>query len=268
MSQGTYFRDHWATIEPDRLAYYDTFFNLPANALDTLLAPLALADGHVCLDLGCGPGYLATAMAQRVGPTGHVHALDLNAEFLDRARTVAADAGVADRCSFHHVADDGVPLRDGMVDRALAKNVLEYVPDLAATLAEVKRVLRPGGSLVAIDSDWGFLVAEPLSAREITEIVNAASPAYREPHIGRKLRHAFRLAGYDDVTVNVITRPDVKGLVRGVLDNIVHYGASLGRLDQERANALISRLDDALVSGEYLVVLPQFVVVGYNQPER
>ena len=268
MSEGNYFRDHWATVEPERLAYDDTFFDLPANALDTLLAPLTLADGHVCVDLGCGPGYVAVAMAQRIGPTGHVHALDLNAEFLDHARAVAAAADVADRCTFHHVTNDDLPLPDGTVDRALAKNVLEYVPDLTATLGEVNRVLRPGGALVAIDSDWGFLVAEPLSAREISEIVDAAAPVYREAHIGRKLRQAFRLAGYDDVTVNVITRPDVKGLVRGVLDNIIHYGVALGRLDQVRADAFTSRLDDALASGEYLVVLPQFVVVGYKQSDR
>jgi SAM-dependent methyltransferase len=268
MSQGTYFRDHWATIEPERLAYYDSFFDLPANALDTLLAPLALADGHTCLDLGCGPGYITAAMAQRIGPTGHVHGLDMNADFLDRARRVAADARVADRCTLHHVTDDRVPLPDDTVDRALAKNVLEYVPDLAATLAEVKRVLRPGGSLVAIDSDWGFLVAEPLSATEISEIVDAARPVYREPNIGRKLRSAFRLAGYDDVVVNVITRPDIKGLVRGVLDNIVNYGVALGRLDPRRAESVRSRLDDALARGEYLVVLPQFVVVGYKPSDR
>ena len=188
--------------------------------------------------------------------------MDVNADFLQRARAVSVDGGVDALCSFHHMLDEVLPLDDETVERALAKNVLEYVPDLAATLAELHRVLRPGGRLLAIDSDWGFMVAEPLSADELREVLTAASPAFREPHIGRKLRGAFIAAGYTDVQVNVMAFADVNGLLRGVLDNMVRYGIQFQRLSDARASEVADRLDAGQRDGSFLVVLPQFFVSG------
>jgi SAM-dependent methyltransferase len=188
--------------------------------------------------------------------------VDVNAAFLQRARAVSADGGVDAFCSFHHMLDEVLPLDDETVERALAKNVLEYVPDLATTLAELHRVLRPGGRLLAIDSDWGFMVAEPLSADELREVLTAASPAFREPHIGRKLRGAFIAAGYTDVHVNVMAFADVNGLLRGVLDNMVRYGIQFQRLSDTRAREVADRLDAGQRDGSFLVVLPQFFVTG------
>lgn len=133
--------------------------------------------------------------------------------------------------------DEHLPLEDGSVDRALAKNVLEYVPDVAATLTELHRVMRTGGRLLAIDSDWGFVIAEPLSADEIREVFTAASHAFREPLIGRKLRGAFLTAGFTDVAVNVFALADVEGMMRGVLDNMFRYGLEGGRLRGSRRRA-------------------------------
>ncbi len=262
MGADTYYRDHWITVEPERFAYYDSLFRVPEPVIAKLLAPLAIERGHVCVDLGCGPGYLVAAMATRAGADGHVHGVDVNADFLQRARAVNAEGGVDAVCSFHHMLDEVLPLDDETVDRALAKNVLEYVPDLAATLGELYRVVRPGGRLLAIDSDWGFMVAEPLSADEVREVLTAASPAFREPHIGRKLRGAFVAAGFIDVQVDVIAFADVGGVLRGVLDNMVRYGIEFERLPDARATEVRLRLDAAQQDGSFLVVLPQFVVTG------
>src|SRR5205085_496582 len=84
--------------------------------------------GQAVLDYGCGPGWLAIELARRVGSRGIVHALDLNEIFLERAAGHAAAEGMKDRIRFHHAADDRIPLPDGSVDCAIAKNVLEYAP--------------------------------------------------------------------------------------------------------------------------------------------
>ncbi len=262
MSQETYFHDHWVTIEPERFAYYDALFQHPAAVLDRMLAPLGLTAGQVCLDLGCGPGHVAAAMARHVGPGGHVHGVDVNEPFLARAADVAAAAGVAGLCTFHHVTGEELPIVTGAVDRVVAKNVLEYVPDLGATLGEVARVLAPGGRLVAMDSDWGFVVVEPLAPEEVAELFRAAAPAFREPFIGRKLRAAFIDAGLADVQVTVVAATDTAGRTRGILENMINYGLTFGRLGPERATDLRTRLDAAMAAGTYLVVLPQFVVTG------
>ena len=54
-----------------------------------------------------------------------------------------------------------------------------------------------------MDSDWGFIVVEPLTTDEVREVFTAAAPAFKEPYVGRKLRGAFVAAGFVDVTVEV-----------------------------------------------------------------
>lgn len=107
-----------------------------------------------------------------------------------------------------------MPGADGAVDRVLAKNLFEYVPDLADRLGEMQRVLCPGGRAVAVDSDWGFMVVEPLTPDEVCEVFTAAAPAFREPYVGRKLRGPFVSAGFRDVTVEVQVLPADGGLPR------------------------------------------------------
>ena len=258
----TYYKDHWVAIEPERFARYDEMFKLDDKRADRLLAPLALAAGQTALDLGCGPGYVAAQMARLVGPSGHVHALDVNADFVTRARAVAAEAGVAARVEVHHLTSERFPLADGTCDRALAKNVLEYVPDAAATLRELHRVLKPGGTLTAMDSDWAFVLIEPLTPDETRELFAAAAPAFREPLIGRKLRGLFRGAGFRDVQVDLAASADDKGFMRPIVENMLGYAKKFGTMSEARAAELRARVETAIASGEYLGVLPQFVVRG------
>src|SRR5690606_13659270 len=139
-----------------------------------------------------------------------VHGLDVNETFVQRATARAAEAGLAARTTFHHVTDERIPLPDASADRILCKNVLEYVPDYHATLAECRRVLKPGGLLYAIDSDWGLVVLQPLDPVTVTELFLAAGPAFREPYIGRRLPGALHRAGFQDITVRVQAGVDQK----------------------------------------------------------
>jgi ubiquinone/menaquinone biosynthesis C-methylase UbiE len=261
-SLDTYYKDHWVAIEPERFARYDAMFQLDDARADKLLAPLAVAPGQTALDLGCGPGYVAAQLARLVGPSGRVHALDVNADFVARARAVAAQAGVAQRVEVHHLTGERFPLPDALCDRALAKNVLEYVPDALATLRELHRVLKPGGTLTAMDSDWAFVLIEPLAPDEVRELFAAAAPAFKQPLIGRKLRALLRAAGFRDVRVDVAASADDKGHLRPVVENMLGYARKFATMSEARAGELRARVEAAIASGDYLAVLPQFVVRG------
>ncbi len=258
----TYHKDHWVEIEPERFDRYDRMFRLDPRFAVKLLAPVGVQEGETVLDFGCGPGYVAVELARVVGATGAVHAVDVNAEFIERARQVAAEAGVGERITHHCAVDETLPLPDASVDRIYCKNVLEYVPDLAHTLSELVRVLRPGGTIVASDSDFGFVVVEPLSPAEVAELFDAAAPAFKEPNVGRKLRNAYRHAGLTDVKVDIQVAPDPKGNLRGVLENMLGYGTRFGRMSEARADELRARLDAAVAEGEFLMALPQWWVRG------
>ena len=131
-----YYRDHWVEIDSERLRRYDEMFRVPPERVDALLKPLSLSKGHRVLDFGCGPGFVATEIARKVGPNGTVHAVDVNREFVAKAQVISEAAGISERLTAHHIEDETLPIGTGTLDRAFAKNVLEYVPEVLNTLKE------------------------------------------------------------------------------------------------------------------------------------
>jgi arsenite methyltransferase len=123
---------------------------LPETALLASLGcgnPTAVAElreGEVVLDLGSGGGIDVILSARRVGPTGKAYGLDMTEEMLDLARRNAAEAGVAN-VEFLEGQIEAVPLPAASVDVVISNCVVNLSPDKAAVLAEVFRVLRPGG---------------------------------------------------------------------------------------------------------------------------
>ena len=109
--------------------------------------PTAVADlrpGEVVLDLGSGGGIDVLLSASRVGPTGFAYGLDMTDEMLTLARQNAATAG-ATNVEFRKGRIESIPLGDDSVDVVISNCVVNLSTDKAAVLAEVARVLRPGG---------------------------------------------------------------------------------------------------------------------------
>ncbi len=261
MQAETYYRDHWLDVDPERIeAYEDMFRWRPQMA--PLLAPAEIDEGHVVVDYGCGPGMLALELARRVGPEGHVHAVDINELFLARAAEHAEREGVRDRITFHRIEKDALPLVDESVDRVICKNVLEFVDEPVSTLRDFRRVLRPGGLVHATDSDWGMLVVEPIGPERLARVFDAASIAYRTPLIGRKLHGLMRSAGLGDVRVAVLTGPDTKGHAAPILLNMAKYARESKRLDEKEIDRFVEDVKRAIEERTYLLVLPQFLVTG------
>jgi len=102
--------------------------------------------GHTVLEVGPGPGYFTVEVARRVGPEGWVVCVDIQPEMIEALRRRLLQAGVTNVLPL--VGDAlGLPLAEGSVDRAFLVTVLGEVPDRAKTLAELRRVLKPGGIL-------------------------------------------------------------------------------------------------------------------------
>jgi arsenite methyltransferase len=106
--------------------------------------------GETLLDLGCGAGIDTVLAAQRTGPTGHVVALDFLPEMLERTSAAAAEAGLANVDPLEGDIE-AIPLADGSVDHLISNGVINLAPRKARVLAEIARVLRPGGKLTVAD---------------------------------------------------------------------------------------------------------------------
>lgn len=107
------------------------------------IAWLNIPSGGVALDVGSGPGSVTASLARTAGPGGLALGVDISEPML--ARAVRAEAGP--QVGFLRADAQRLPLRDHTIDAAVSIAVLQLIPDPAATLSEIARVLRPGGRL-------------------------------------------------------------------------------------------------------------------------
>ena len=118
-----------------------------------------LEPGQRVLDFGCGPGTISMGLATAVAP-GELHGIDLEESQINMARA-AAKAGGHDNATFHVGDVTDLPFEDDSFDVAHCHAVLMHVPDTDATLAEVKRVLKPGGIISSREFILGSSFLEP-----------------------------------------------------------------------------------------------------------
>jgi ubiquinone/menaquinone biosynthesis C-methylase UbiE len=135
-----------------------------APAQQELLRHAALACGERVLDVACGTGATAVEAAAAVAPaagasvepsvaaTGCVVGIDLSGRMIDAARRRAEESGIGN-ATFARMDAENLDLPDASFDVVLCSLGLMYVPDPARALREMRRVLHPGGRLVAVV--WG-----------------------------------------------------------------------------------------------------------------
>ena len=119
----------------------------PIITRDRLREVLAPRSGDRVLEIGPGTGYYTLDMAEWVAPSGTIEIFDIQQEFLDHTMGRAAQAGHPNVVPTRGDATD-LPHDDDSVDAVVLTAVLGEIPDRAAALREIARVLRPGGRLV------------------------------------------------------------------------------------------------------------------------
>lgn len=123
------------------------------SAPESNIAQLGLREGDHVADLGAGVGFYAAAAGQAVGTSGMVYAVEVQKDLLDRLDKDVKAKGV------HNVKvvwgdiehPGGTRLREDSIDVVLVCNILFQIHDRAGFMAEVKRILKPGGRVLVID---------------------------------------------------------------------------------------------------------------------
>jgi len=159
---------------------------------------LGAAPGERILDVGCGPGFYAVELLQQVGPEGSVVGIDRSPQML--AVAVRRCEG-HDNASFHEADATSLPVDDEGFDAALCVQVLEYVPDATAALAEVHRALRPGGRLVVWDVDWATVSLRSSDPGRTTRVLDAFDRHLAHPSLPQTLTARLRSVGFEDIGV-------------------------------------------------------------------
>ncbi len=161
-----------------------------------------LLDWHganAVLDLGCGDGGDLQRLAALAPERARLVGIDSSAKAIETAR--AATAGDM-RFEWHeHDVSRGLPFADGAFDALFSLNLLECVPDKAALLAEMARVLRPGGAVVCAHWDWDTQTLDGADKALVRRIVQTFSDwqqawmAASDGWMGRRLWPTFQRSG-------------------------------------------------------------------------
>jgi arsenite methyltransferase len=165
----------WAS--PIGSLFYDNAQSVARRLLTAWQHPvewLNIPPGGTALDVGCGPGTVTASLARAAGPDGLALGVDISEPML--ARAVRAESGP--QVGFLRADAQRLPLRDDTVDAVVSIAVLQLIPEPAAALAEIARVLRPGGRLAVMVPTAGR------AARLWRKLPNAGAHVFDDDELG------------------------------------------------------------------------------------
>ncbi|MCB1514444.1 MAG: methyltransferase domain-containing protein [Hyphomicrobiaceae bacterium] len=180
-----------------------------------MLDLIGVCDGWSCLDIGCGPGGITGLMSRRVGTEGRVVGLDMNAGFLDHARS-----GAAANTEFILGDAYGSQLPAASFDLVHMRFVASTAGDPERLLQEAKRLARPGGTIALQEPDGSTLNCYPLHPswdKLKAALLGAFSGVGADLELARKLYHVVCKSGLSDVQY----RPFIVGV--RPMDAMVDY---------------------------------------------
>ncbi len=197
---------------------------------------LGAAAGRRILDVGCGLGDDARALARLVTPGGTVVGVDGSHAMIEAARGRHSEV---ESLTFQVADAAALPFDDESFDACRIDRVLQHIADPGAVVREMARVLRPGGLMVAYDNDWETLTVDAEDRVLTRTVLNAWCDRFPSGWIGRRLVPLFLQAGLRDVVAlpKTLVLRDL-----AVADRLYCFFASVGRLEEA---AVVPREDAA-----------------------
>jgi arsenite methyltransferase len=229
---------------------------------------LAARTGDRVLDIGCGPGFYCAELVDEVGPAGSIVGVDGSEAMLALARRRCAHAGNAE---FHEANATALPVADASVDRTLCVQVLEYVGDPAAALAEMHRALRPGGRAVVWDVDWATLSLHSEQRTRADRVMAAWDEHLAHPSLPRTLATLLRAAGFTDVEMTAHAfascTMDPEAYVVAVMPIVGSFVPGHAGVTDEDAHAWLQEQRALGERGEFFMAVTQFCFAA-TKPTR
>ncbi|CAG0956459.1 Demethylrebeccamycin-D-glucose O-methyltransferase [Anaerolineae bacterium] len=165
---------------------------------------MRICEGQTVLDLGCGVGIDTLNLAGLVGSSGHVVGVDKDPGMIDEADQRAMQAGLGDRISHRLGEARHLPYPDSHFDACRTERMLMHLADPVGVIAELKRVLKPGGWLVLTEPDWATLsIVSGQDDIERRLVRVHAEQVLANGYAGRQLYPWMRQAGFQDLAVEI-----------------------------------------------------------------
>ncbi len=232
---------------------------------EALLRVLTPGLGDRLLEVGCGSGLLCRQLAPMVTPPGNLTGLDISPGLLVMARNYARQAGLLDAIQWCAGKAEDLPFQEASFTIAFAARLFLHMAAPTAVLSELRRVLQPGGILVAMD--WDFeTVAVDHSDRELTRrILHWRCDHYGGNNwSGRQLIGQIKEAGFSNLQVLPIVSVarDERDSLTLSLFRAAQVTQDGGGITPGEHDAWVGELRSALATGSFFASIVYFIVSG------
>jgi SAM-dependent methyltransferase len=227
---------------------------------------LDLRPGQAVLAAACGTGDDLRAMAERVGLTGRAVGIDRSEVMVAEARSRSAGGNLP--VEFQVCDIYALDFPDASFDATRAERIFEHLHDPPRALAELVRVTRPGGRIVAASPDMDSNLID-LPDRSVTrKIVQHNCDGFANGWAGRQLYGMFQAVGLADVTVvgvtHILTDYDAAVGPLGLADR-ARSAQAVGLISAQEATAWLEHLEQAGQEGRFFMSTTHFVIAGRKQ---
>jgi ubiquinone/menaquinone biosynthesis C-methylase UbiE len=240
---------------------HPTFMRMLQEYLDAM----HVDDATQVVDLGCGTGIAARAIARRGGFGGTVTGVDLSPYLVAAAQRLAGEEGVAGTVVFLTGDTRDLDAADGVFDAAVAHTLLSHVDDPMAALSEAARVLSVGGVLGVFDGDYAALTfghRDPLKARTYDEaLVNSIVAS---PRVMRQMPRLLHAAGFELIAsfAHVLADVGTADFWSSAIDTYARLMPKAGMVTQADADAWAEALHNDSAEGLFFASCTYYAYVA------
>ena len=224
------------------------------------LTTLALQPGEKVFDIGCGVGFLTNEMAMLVGKTGQVIGFDQNPEMISHAKQRCEGLQQAE---FYEGDAAQLPAEDQAFDAVSCTQVLLYVKDVSKVLTEMRRILKPGGRLVIVETDWRGVVLNSPDDALTKNIFSAWDSAVPSPNLPVHLGPLLKKHGFSNIQIEAVpilnTEYSPSNFSHGMLDWITKNAEKQGVLNKDQRKAFLADLVERERFGSYFFCVNRFL---------
>lgn len=227
---------------------------------------LEIREGARILDVGCGAGADARAMAGMVGAGGHVVAIDVDPAMVAEAARRSTGMDLPLELRIANVYELDYP--DGAFDACRAERVFLHLANPERALAQMVRVVRRDGKIVVLERDIETRTIDVPNRAVTRRIVNFWCDSFLGGWIGRQLPRLFRQVGLKEITVDPVTVIDTDYQAFDAqydLKRIVRRAAAERAVSAEEAAQWLADLEAVAQAGSFFTSMTNFVVSGRKE---
>lgn len=233
-----------------------------------VLAALDPTPGEVLIEVGCGGGLLLRELGRAVAPTGSVLGVDVSDDQIEAARQLCADLP---NTRAETGSATALAAEDGRFHASVSTQVLEYIDDVVAAVAELARVTRSGGRFLNVATIWDSLFiagGDPELTRQISGAWDRHAP---HPNLPVDLPNLLRRADFASVRqapLSLIDRTFNRSTWGfGIAHLMAAFAASIGALDDQSSSRWLDSLHESASRGElFMSVMPIMTTATRSGP--